>query len=131
MKKLVFLHGAGANCMAHHTLVQDVARLLHAEIILFNAPFAHQTKPDGFVWFNKITQNGIKTIVTENYFTTLRYIKEKLLALHTDLNDIILMGHSQGGGMAAHIGLELNLGAVISISGDTPYTIPYKNSAHK
>ena len=57
-------------------------------------------------------------------------IKSKLLELGSNLEDAILVGHSQGGGIAVHIGLEMKLNRVISVSGDLPYNIKYENKAY-
>ncbi len=129
MKKLVFLHGAGADCCAYHDFMGEIARYFDAELISFNAPFPHPTKKNKFVWFNKIAQNGRRDAVCEDYFASMQYIKNQLQKLNVDLSDIILIGHSQGGGMAAHIGLELPLGAVIAVSADMPYNITYENKS--
>ncbi len=125
MKKLVFLHGSGADKLAYNDLMSIVAQKVNAELISFNAPFPHLTKENKFVWFNKVEQNERRDAVLEEYFYSLEYIKDKLKELSCDLNDIVLTGHSQGGGMAVHTGLELNLNSVISICGDLPYDINY------
>lgn len=125
MKKLVFLHGSGANQFTYNDLMSAVAQKVNATLISFNAPFPHLTKENRFVWFNKVEQNGRRDAVLEEYFYSLEYIKDKLKELSCDLNDIILIGHSQGGGIAVHVGLELNLNSVISICGDLPYNINY------
>ncbi len=129
MKKLVFLHGAGAECCTYHDLMSEIAQYFSAELITFNAPFLHPTKQDKFVWFNKIEQNGRRDAICREYSASVEYIKSKLQELDIDLNEVILIGHSQGGGMAAHIGLEMSLGAVIAISADIPYNIAYENNS--
>ncbi len=125
MKKLVFLHGSGADKLAYNDLMGIIAQKVNAELISFNAPFPHPSKEKRFVWFNKVEQNGRRDAVLEEYFYSLEYIKDKLKELSCDLNDIILIGHSQGGGIAVHTGVELNLNSVISICGDLPYNINY------
>lgn len=125
MKKLVFLHGSGADKSAYNDLMNLVAQKTNAELISFNAPFPHPTKENRFVWFNKVEHNGRRDAVVEEYLHSLEYIKHKLKELNCDLSDIILIGHSQGGGIAVHAGLELNLNSVISICGDLPYNIKY------
>lgn len=129
MKKLVFLHGAGADCYAYHNLMSEIAQCFNAELITFNALFLHPTKQDKFVWFNKIEQKGRRDAVCEEYFTSVEYVKNKLQKLNTDLSEIILIGYSQGGGMAVQVGLELDLGAVIAMSADLPYNIAYENNS--
>lgn len=129
MKKLVFLHGAGADCCAYHDLMSEIVQYFNAELITFNAPFLHLTKQDKFVWFNKIEQNGRRDAICDEYFASVEYIKNKLQELNADLSEVILIGHSQGGGMAVHIGLDMDLGAVIAISADMPYNIAYENNS--
>lgn len=126
MKKLIFLHGAGADRNAYNDLMSKIAQRLGADLVSFDAPFKHPDKPGKYKWFNKFEKNGRRDAVVADYTYSLQYIKEQLNNLHTDTENIILIGHSQGGGMAVHIGLEIELSGVISINGDLPYNIPYK-----
>ena len=130
MKKLVFLHGAGSDKNAYNDLMLQIAKQFDAELISFNAPFPHPSKPNKFVWFNKFEQNGRRDAVVNDYNQSLEHIKGKLLELGLNLEDIILVGHSQGGGMAVHIGLEMKLNRVISVSGDLPYNIEYEKKVN-
>ena len=126
MKKLVFLHGSGSDKNAYNELMLTIAQRFNTDLISFNAPFKHLDKPDKYKWFNKFENDGRRDAIVEEYIYSLQYIKEQLNNLHTDTKNIILIGHSQGGGMAVHIGLEVELSSVISISGDLPYNISYK-----
>ena len=126
MKKLVFLHGSGSNKNAYSDLMCEIAELCDADLITFNAPFKHPEKTNKYKWFNKYEKNGRRDAIIEDYTYSLEYIKEQLNNLHTNTKNIILIGHSQGGGMAVHVGLEMELSSVISISGDLPYNISYK-----
>lgn len=125
MKKLVFLHGSGADKSAYNDLMSVVAQKIDAELVSFNAPFPHPAKENRFIWFHKVEENGRRDAVLKEYQYSLEYIEHKLKELNCDLNDIVLIGHSQGGGMAVHTGLKLNLNSVISICGDLPYNIKY------
>lgn len=129
MKKLVFLHSAGSDKTAYHDLMIKLADLFKAELVCFNAPLSHPTEKGKFIWFNKVVQNGRRDAVREDYFESLNYIKDNLKKISKDTKDIILVGHSQGGGMAVHVGLELNLEAAISFCGDLPYNIEYHNNS--
>lgn len=124
---LVFLYGKGADRTSYSAQMKRLADNLSAVYISFDAPFKHPTKAGKFVWFNKIEQNNRKDAVKEEYLFYLHYIKEKLQQLNCPLSDIVLIGHSQGGGMAVNVGLELNLKAVFSICGDMPYNLEYNN----
>ena len=126
---LVFLHGKGADFTAYHEQMKKLAVSLSADYISFNAPFKHQNKPNKFLWFNKVEQNNRKDAIKEEYLSSLNNIKEKLQQIPHPLSDIVLIGHSQGGGMAIAAGLELNLKCVFSLCGDLPYNIEYKNKS--
>lgn len=115
---LVFLHGKGADSTAYGAQIKKLAESLSANYVSFNAPLRHHAKNGKFVWFNKFEQNNRKDAVKEEYLFSLHCIKEKLQQLNCPLSDIVLIGHSQGGGMAVNVGLELNLKAVFSICGD-------------
>jgi len=126
MKNIVFLHGSGSDKNAYSALMCEIAEFLNANLITFNAPFKHTDKIDKYKWFNKFENNGRRDAIVEEYMYSLEYIKRQLKNIDTDTKNIILIGHSQGGGMAVHIGLEMELSNVISISGDLPYNISYK-----
>ncbi len=107
----------------------NIASRFNAQLITFNAPFPHPNKKEKFVWFNKKEINGRRDAVEAEYFHSLQYVKELLTQLKNDDEDIILIGHSQGGGLAVHVGLEIELKMVISICGDLPYNISYANNS--
>ena len=127
MKKLVFLHGSGSDKDAYGDLLKIVAHHFDAELLSFNAPFEHAEKAMKYKWFNKVENNGRRDAVENEYIHSLQYIKKMLLSIDTDAQNIILLGHSQGGGMAVHIGLEMPLKCAISINGDLPYNMSYEN----
>ena len=131
MKKLVFLHGSGSDKNAYGELMKQVAKQFDAELFSFNAPYPHPSKSGKFMWFNKFEQNNRRDAVIKDYYHSLEYIKNKILALGESFDNIILAGHSQGGGMAVHVGLELKLNKVISISGDLPYNIEYEKKENR
>ena len=124
---LVFLHGKGSDKSAYSKQLKNLAERLSVDIVSFNAPFSHQNKKDKFLWFNKFEQNNRRDAIKEEYLYSLNYIEQKLKELSCPLSDIVLIGHSQGGGMAVDIGLRLNLKCVFSICGDLPYNLVYKN----
>ena len=126
MKKFVFLHGSGGDKNSYADFMRVVAKYFDAELIVFNAPFQHHDYPDKFTWFGKFDNKGRRDAVIDNYMYSLQYIKNKIYELNCDNKDVILFGHSQGGGMAVHIGLEMNLGGVIAVCADLPYNVSYK-----
>ena len=127
MKKLVFLHGSGADKNAYNDLMQMIAKHFDVELISFNAPFLRENKSNRYAWFNKFENNGRRDAILSEYNHSLEFIKQQLNALKTNPENIILIGHSQGGGMAIHIGLETELAMVLSINGDLPYNISYNS----
>ena len=129
MTKLVFLHGSGADKNAYFETMQNIASKFNAQLITFNAPFPHPNKKEKFVWFNKKEINGRRDAVEEEYFRSLQYVKERLTSLKKDDEDIILIGHSQGGGLVVHIALDMKLKMGISICCDLPYNISYTNNS--
>lgn len=122
----VFLHGKGAD----RTAYEEQMKQLSADYISFNAPFEHPTKQDKFLWYNKLEYNNHQEAVVTEYLYSLNYITKNLQTLNTPLSDIVIIGHSQGGGMAVATALELNLKAAISICGDLPYNVEYKNRSN-
>lgn len=126
MTTLVFLHGAGDDENAYKWLFNDVAEAFDAEPVRFNAPFVHETKINRYKWFNKFCNGDRRDAVIAEYNYSFNYVVEKLNNLEDDISDVILIGHSQGGGLAVHIGLELSLKGVISINGDLPYNLSYQ-----
>ena len=130
MKKIVFLHGSGADKNRYAELCDTIAKYCGCELVCFNAPFTHYARPDKYQWFGKFENSGHRDAVISDYEYSLRYIKDKILALNCNTKDIVLIGHSQGGGMAVHIGLEKNLGVVVAICPDLPYNIKYDLSGN-
>jgi len=126
MTKLVFLHGSGDNKEAYAWLFREAARMFGAGFFSFNAPLISEIKPNGYKWFNKFDNNGRRDAVIKDYNASLSYIKKQLKKIEKNTSDIILAGHSQGGGLAVHIGLEEELKGVISINGDLPYNLIYQ-----
>ena len=49
MKKLLFLHGAGSDKDAYKDLILQIAKQFNAELISFNTPLPHPSKPNKFV----------------------------------------------------------------------------------
>lgn len=127
VKKLVFLHGSGSDKNAYSDFMRVLASDYHANLISFNAPFEYPGKPGKYTWFHKFENGARRDAVVEEYTYSLQYIKDQLDSLCENPRDIILIGHSQGGGMAVHVGLEMELSGVISINGDLPYNISYEN----
>ena len=130
MRKLVFLQGSGINKEDYGDLPQVIAQQFSAELAIFDAPFIHPKKKNKFTWFNKEEQTGRRDAVVAEYTYSLQYIKNQINKLGANPQDIFIFGHSMGGGMAVHVGLEMELGGVISVVADMPYNLQYKTSSH-
>ena len=126
MTKLVFLHSAGGNKEAYRWVLNEAAQKFGAHLVCFDAPICCDNEPNGYKWFNKFDNNGRRDAVIEDYNASLSYIKKQLKKIEKNTSDIILIGHSQGGGLAVHLGIELELKGVISINGDLPYNLSYQ-----
>lgn len=126
---LVFLHGKGSDHSAYEKQLKKLARNLSVGYVSFDAPLNYESSSNRFTWFNKIEKNGCKIAVKEDHEFSLVYIKERLEQLGYQLSDVVLIGHSQGGGMAVCAGLKLGLKAVFSICGDLPYNIKYMSKS--
>jgi phospholipase/carboxylesterase len=122
---LVFLHGKGADKNAYFEHLSSLAEKLAVEFVSFNAPFESLTKKDKFLWFNKFVNGKRRDAVVEEYLFSKNYIEQEIKKLGVPLSDVVLIGHSQGGGMGVSVGLELSLGGVFSICGDLPYNLEY------
>lgn len=126
---LIFLHGKGADETAYYGALKALAERIGAEFLSFNAPFQCSSYKNRFLWYNKFEQNGRRDAIEEEYLYSLNYIKEKLQNVPCSLSDVILIGHSQGGGMAAAVALALDLKCAVSICGDLPYNLTYKSNS--
>lgn len=129
MKKIVFLHGSGADQIRYADFMDRVAKYYDVEMVWFDAPFQHYKKLDKHQGFGKFDNNGRRDAVIDDYMYSLRYIKDKIHEIDCDTKDIALLGHSQGGGMAVHVGLGMELAGVMAICPDLPYNISYKLSS--
>lgn len=125
MKKLVFLHGKGENKNSYTDCMTNVAKYCGYELVCFEAPIAYEKRPGTYQWFKKFENDGRCDAIISDYEYSLRYIKDKILALNCDTKDIVLVGHSQGGGMAVHVGLKMNVAGVVAICADIPYNISH------
>ena len=125
----VFLHGKGSDKDAYSKQLKALANSISADFTSFNAPFFSSTKAGKFLWFNKDESSERRDAIKSEYLFALDYIKAKLNDLNHPFSDIVLIGHSQGGGMAVAVALEMNLKAAISICGDLPYNLEYQNKS--
>ena len=123
---LVFLHGKGGDKNSYHEQAEALAEHLSSDFVSFNAPFFNKNDTDKFAWFNKIERNNRKDAIEEEYSQAIDYIIEKLRQLPCPLLEIVLIGHSQGGGMAADVALRTEIKCAFSICGDMPYNMKYQ-----
>ncbi len=108
----VALHGWGSNA-------QDLASLapyLNLPTYQFcfpNAPLPHPQAPDGHMWYDLNTREGLP----ESRQLLLGGLQALADETQVPLNKIILAGFSQGGAMTLDIGARLPLAGLICLSG--------------
>ncbi len=127
MKTLVFLHGAGSHKDAYADAMRAAALVLKADVVSLNAPIPHPDKPGRYIWFRKRARNGRRDAVKSDFDSSVRFVQHKIAALDRPSEDIIVVGHSQGGAIAAAVGLRTKLNRAVSICGDMPYNLSYRN----
>ena len=117
---VLFLHGKGADKNAHHDFAKALAQANDAKLVTLNAPFLHK---QGYSWFGKANIDGVRRLDEDEFHHSLSLIKNELLGLNVDMQQVTICGHSQGGALAIAVGLELPLKKVISICGDIPFEV--------
>lgn len=106
------LHGWGSNA-------EDLASLapyLNLPTYQFcfpNAPLPHPQAPEGYMWYDLNTQEGLP----ESRQLVLDWLQSLAEETQVPLERIILAGFSQGGAMALDIGARLPLAGLICLSG--------------
>ena len=116
---IVALHGWGASAENLAGLAPELA-LPSYQFLFVNAPFPHPQMPDGWMWYDLSTQEGL----TESK----QLLQDWLLTLPEQtgipLAQTVLAGFSQGGAMTLEVGLSLPLAGLVVLSGylhpDTP-----------
>ena len=123
MKKLlVFLHCKGGNKTKSADFAHKTAKKMGCNLLIFDAPFTYSEKDGTFIWFHK-DNNGLAK--PQDVQHSISYVISKIKNSGYQMQDVILCGHSQGGAMAAIIGMSSNPYAVISICGDLPINLNY------
>ncbi|NJM65387.1 MAG: alpha/beta hydrolase [Acaryochloris sp. RU_4_1] len=109
---LVALHGWGSNA-------QDLASLapyLNLPTYQFcfpNAPFPHPQVPEGLMWYDLGTQEGLPA----SRHALLDWLPALAQQTEVPLTRVILAGFSQGGAMTLDVGVRLPLAGLICLSG--------------
>lgn len=124
MKNLVvFLHGKGGDKTVHADFLKTFGIQEQADILTFNAPFSYK---DGYLWFSKERKEGIRYANKQEFEHSIEFIMDKIKKTDIPLENIIVLGHSQGGCMAMALGLLYPFKKVIGICGDLPYDLTYQ-----
>lgn len=118
---MIFLHSKQSNKDdPKYAVIKDIAQKKNAKIIGFNAPFVYKT---GLMWFDKL-DNASEEEILNQFNHSLEYLTDeinKFLAEYKqNWNDLILCGHSQGGSMAAWLGITNGAKEVIAIHSHFP-----------
>jgi predicted esterase len=112
---MIFLHGKGVPGRApQYRIFRRVAIKEDAETIIIDAPFPHR---DGFRWHDYNRNPGAESL--KEFEFSMSHIEasvEKiLLERKLNWNDLIWLGHSQGGGMAIMAALKHGAKKVIGM----------------
>lgn len=123
----IVMHGYGssANNMLEIAKYIDVKHNIH--FLIPNAPQKCEIYDEGFQWFrlNDINLNDLRTFnkiiqrTADAHIILINFIEAKLQELKMNWSDIILIGFSQGAGMASYTGLayKSKCAAIISFAG--------------
>ncbi|MCL2331589.1 MAG: hypothetical protein FWC61_03535 [Proteobacteria bacterium] len=102
----------------------EIAAHFNADLIPIVAPHPHR---GGFRWHNANKQPELEAQAEfEQSMLHITVETEKLLSKNgQSWNDVIWLGHSQGGGMAIHMALRHGAKRVIVFSADIPDNFPF------
>ncbi len=120
---ILFLHGAGGTKSSFAEFVADAAKFYDAEVVAFDAPIPFN---DGFTYMRKDVIDGERVARESDYRDSMEFLKNKILGLGVAVENIILIGHSQGGQMAICLGMLFPFKKAISIVGDFPRAFTYE-----
>ena len=121
-KMVVMLHGYGANAQDLITLSQCWRGLsFGVEFIAPNAPYPCEASSIGYQWFSLRDYNADRFIreATASVKILKEAVEKALVARGLKWSDVVIMGFSQGGLMAALLGLSLeeSPAGILSYSG--------------
>lgn len=108
----VALHGWGSNAEDLASLVPYLS-LPTYQFCFPNAPLPHPQAPEGYMWYDLNTQEGLP----ESRQLLLDWLPSLAAETNVTLGHIILAGFSQGGAMTLDIGARLPLAGLICLSG--------------
>lgn len=108
----VALHGWGSNAQDLASLAPYIS-LPTYQFCFTNAPLAHPQVPEGYMWYDLGTQEGL----SDSRRLLLDWLKSLSEETKVPLEQIILAGFSQGGAMTLDIGARLPLAGLICLSG--------------
>lgn len=121
---LVALHGFGASADNFSGLAPDL-KLPDYQLLFPNAPFPHPQVPDGWMWYDLSTQQGL----TESKQLLLEWILTLSQRTGVPLERTVLVGFSQGGAMTLEVGLSLPFAGLVVLSGYLHPDMPIPTTA--
>ncbi|MDR1694295.1 MAG: hypothetical protein LBR70_03785 [Lactobacillaceae bacterium] len=129
---IIFLHGKQADKdNPKYEIVKNIAKKRNAELIGINAPLPYKS---GFMWFDKVNRLG-EEAVREQFNYSLNYLLSEINEIIKERNltfdNLILSGHSQGGFMAAYLGITYGAKEVITICSDYPQSFDKPKNLRK
>lgn len=108
----VALHGWGSNAQDLVSLAPHIS-LPTYQFCFPNAPLPHPQVPEGFMWYDLDTQDGLPA----SRQLLLDWLNALSVETQVPLSQIILAGFSQGGAMTLDVGARLPLAGLICLSG--------------
>lgn len=134
-KLVVFLHGIGSNGRDLIELAPYFnEKIEKAYFVSPNAPQPYAGLTDGYQWYdlNDFNLEHLNHEIEESSFILKEYVYDKLDELSLRMQDVILIGFSQGASMAIYTALhhQLICSKVIAFSGFLPriaYPGDYEN----
>ncbi len=119
---LLYLHGRAYTGDSHRDFVSALAVQKNAYLL---TPYAPYPDGDGWSWFSKTTHAGKQFANESEMNRAIDGLMNLLNEQGISPKQVILCGHSQGGGLAITMGMRYPFKEVISICGDLPYNVAY------
>ena len=115
MHRIILIHGWGADADDLLPIGNEIIKIskIDFEVISLRAPGLHPNNV-GRQWYGLYPPNWNEA---ENEVNQLLLSLRKLDTCNIPLKKTILLGFSQGGAMAIHVGCQLDIGLIVSCSG--------------
>ena len=124
-KLLILLHGYGSNGNNMMPIAVKMAESLsHIKFIMPNAPFVFEAAPelqDAYQWFSLANRSPASMLAGASSANPIlaHFIKTQAASNNVAMENVIMMGFSQGGMMSLYTGLRMEeaVGMIVSCAG--------------